>query len=491
MNQDILVRVDVEISDRDPEIGTGYPINEGRILTARHVVSGWDREKGNVKVVWRNLGSEGQRPSAKVKDVWMPSEEKVDIAILYCDFPAAVRGPFGAISSQSPRSGDPWQTHGFASAEAKDDKRPLVPLKGTCFQPSGSSDFHFDLGVDAPTSMNNGWRGVSGAPVFVEGEIKGVIFECLDAYKQGRLRATRLDLLFGDPAFRLAAGLPSLDEIKDFAEKASEARRSALQKLENLIQQSQSLANEMAKRLKVTSPNERMPKALAQILMGKNTEEVLDIFHGICLQWGSEFTKWPRDVIPGDICEAVFDILPCLVDLDIIQSLSRQGTINWVPKPVAIHTEHMAEIAMAARDARTVQASTIVDDGIETFRAEHAISAPPTVGFDFKVDDVVESITDDLLKTHAKAHRSSREQKIKNANNALGKGAANKFSKYITIFPEQGAECPLFLDYMSKIKGRFSNITIVPLDPSDEISEKENTIPDSIEYFLKLAARTK
>jgi len=479
MNPDMIVRVEVKISEDNFEIGTGYPIAKGRILTGRHVVSGWDRENRNVKVVWCKLGTEGKRPSAEVTDVWMPSEQNVDLAVLSCDFPAEVPGPFGLVSSQSPRSHEPWESHGFASAEAEDGKRPLVPLKGTCFQPSGSGDFHFDLAVDATTPENYGWRGVSGAPVFVGGMIKGVIVECPENYANGRLRAMRVADLYADQTFCEAVGFSGIGEY----------RKSTEQFLVSFLEGRGSLRGELVNRLKIDASTINNGSCVVGVLLQKTAEEALVIFEKICKSW--DRGVWPVDVTPQSICEFIFRALPCLVDSGLVRSLGVQDIVSWKPDPINIHTEHMAEIAMASYDKRAVQVDAVMGDGAAAFRAKHAIPPPPTEGLHLDAEKTLVNITRHILDEYAPAVKTSTDTGIKIANRRLAQLSESAESVYITFLCDQDGGYQNSKDLMCKLKQRFESLFVIPRSTNENVVLNEGTIPSSITYFLKLAARTK
>ncbi|MDG5493317.1 hypothetical protein [Niveispirillum sp. BGYR6] len=480
MNPDLLLRVEVIFSDGRVEIGTGYPIWKGRILTARHVVSGQGgKEKESVRVVWRNLGSEGNRPSAEVKNIWVPSENKVDLAVLSCDFPAEVVGPFGTISSLLPTSDEKWSSHGFALVGEECDKRPSVPLKGTCFQPSGGSDCHFELDVDANTTLDRGWRGVSGAPVFVGGMIKGVIVECPEGFGNARLRATGVAALCTDKEFCDAVGFSDIGEYKKSAERH----------LMKLLENKESICIELADKFNINRKNNNIVSYIFQAILQKSTKEILEIFEYICKLWDRK--NWPNDISVQFICELVFIILPCSVDSGIVRSLSAQNIKNWKPNPVGIHTEHMAEIAMASYDKRAVQVETVLGAGPVVFRPKHAIPTPPTEGLHFDVGVAVDNITKHMIDEYSPGLESNSDIRIKVVNKRLEQLSKSAESKYITFLYDLGKEDPVVLRLMSQLKQKFEKLFVVPRSADDAVVLNEGTIPSSIKYFLELAARTK
>ncbi|MQP68602.1 hypothetical protein GE253_25140 [Niveispirillum sp. SYP-B3756] len=411
----------------------------------------------------------------------MPSDEKADLAVLSCNFPAEVQGPFGAISSRSPRSHQQWESHGFASAEADGGSRPLVALKGTCFQPSGSRDLHFDLDVSATTSMNNGWRGVSGAPVFVDGMIKGVIVECPEYYENGRLRAMRVSNLYDDQTFCDTVELSGIVEYNKLTERF----------LVIFLKNSKSLCRALSNKLKIDAGYIDKESLIVAILLQNTAEEALVIFENICKSW--DRSAWPDDVTPESICEFIFRALPCLVDSGLIRSLGVQDSVSWKPDPVNIHTEHMAEIAMASYDKRAVQVEPVMGDGAAAFRAKHAIPAPPTEGLHFDAEAALVNITNHIVDEYAPAVESGTDNGagIKIANRRMAQLSDSAESVYITFLCDQDRRYQNNADLMCKLKQRFENLFVIPRSANEDVILNEGTIPSSIKYFLTLAARTK
>lgn len=144
----------------------------------------------------------------------------------------------------APQANKDWFSEGFPAVGKEGNDRKPVPLSGKII--SAHSDHKtLTLGVDyepanrEPVEESH-WEGVSGAPVFSDGALVGVI--CINAVKfeYRRLKAVSIRHLLRDDAFCAAIGFCPLDdrrsEIKTelirLFERPSDASRALIQILE-------------------------------------------------------------------------------------------------------------------------------------------------------------------------------------------------------------------------------------------------------------------
>lgn len=155
-----------------PKIGTTYPIAKGYIITAYHVFPELKNEKGvdfsKTKVIWQRNDEikEGKEaPEGKeITDVLYQSKQ-YDVVIAACETPSETVSVVWASSDIHKR----WESIGFAKSGQDQDLRQRFkdPAKGEFFT-SQDDDWIQQLESKGNASNVELWRGMSGAPVFVD-----------------------------------------------------------------------------------------------------------------------------------------------------------------------------------------------------------------------------------------------------------------------------------------------------------------------------------
>jgi hypothetical protein len=128
-----------------------------------------------------------------------------------------------------------WDTTAYpiAAKQFVDEREKWTTrgLKGTLYWQGGAGQgvHELDLDVDAPATPE-GWGGISGAPVFVNGRLAGIVKDVLKDFRGGRLSGVRADALLADRAFRTAIAKPWLElpSSRPVLVLLSEGRRSDL-----------------------------------------------------------------------------------------------------------------------------------------------------------------------------------------------------------------------------------------------------------------------
>jgi len=207
VNKNLVVEIFVPTSDGGPgagQFGTGYPVANDLILTARHVVRPKKRDPDRpIEVRFKG----GDWCGCADQLDWESSPE-LDVALLECEFPHEIRREvFGFLSEARPEDHAPWTGAGFARAggDDKDGQHRLVSVQGKVHS-GPDEDPQFELGADYPADVEAGWQGLSGSPVFVHGKIIGVIVVCPADFGAGRLGATPVWKLLQDRTFSKAVG---------------------------------------------------------------------------------------------------------------------------------------------------------------------------------------------------------------------------------------------------------------------------------------------
>jgi len=217
MDSALLIRVyralRAPIDGKDVEIGTAYPIGDERVLVARHVLADQERpiDLGDIELTWfyqpRINGKRVRADPLKIELVWDGGDDW-DAAIIKCPFPDGVRFPGDLLRCTPPNTDERWVSRGFAAVGWRDDGQEPQPLKGSTYE-CAADDSIFHLGVDDAAQFAGGWKGISGAPVFVKGKIVGLIVNAYPPFGARRVEAIPMSRLLKIPGFCKAIGLPS------------------------------------------------------------------------------------------------------------------------------------------------------------------------------------------------------------------------------------------------------------------------------------------
>src|SRR5215831_1966403 len=169
LNRLVLVFVTMPADDDSRyRVGTGYFVSSDLVLTANHVVPEnakaigvrvegtakfYDAQKDN-PIAWRNADLDAVliRISPGLPDIGLPEW---------------TQGSFTANVE--------WETTAYpiAAMQTVDEREKWTTrgLKGTLYYQGGAGQAHeLDLDVGAPATPE-GWGGISGAPVFVNGRL--------------------------------------------------------------------------------------------------------------------------------------------------------------------------------------------------------------------------------------------------------------------------------------------------------------------------------
>ncbi len=181
MNKDLIVTIFTPTSAKEGVIGTGYPIAEDLILTSRHVVEPEQRDKNYPLCVrWHHLNDQNEDDGwQKVLEddlVWVGKGE-LDAALIRCPRPpkAVEKGwSWGRVVNKKPKAHTDWQSTGFSRATRYREVRKSGQFSGGV-ESMADDDNYFEITVTAPPDKEGLWAGASGMPVFVNGEILGVV----------------------------------------------------------------------------------------------------------------------------------------------------------------------------------------------------------------------------------------------------------------------------------------------------------------------------
>jgi len=165
----LVAKIETPTKNGKKKIGTAYPISDGYIITAYHVFPDID-DLSHTKLYWhrdddvkleKELGI-----GISISEI-IYSSEKYDIVIAKCPTPKHSNSVH--LGSFASLTGD-WTSLGYAKSGQDHNKK--IRLKN----PAGGSTFHIKdddwiLQLESKGNASNVtlWRGMSGAPVFLEG----------------------------------------------------------------------------------------------------------------------------------------------------------------------------------------------------------------------------------------------------------------------------------------------------------------------------------
>lgn len=206
MNKNLIITIFVPTGQENQrdigDIGTGYPVADDLILTSRHIIDGGS---GEIQVRWHYCTDEDAPKKGWItlspdNIVWK-GEGELDAVLLRCSRPEKAQGKgWGAIADKKPPSNESWQSQGFPCATRCKNVRHPDDVSGTTESMADQAD-HFVLNVNSPPKDTDMWRGSSGMPVFVHGEIFGVVDRVPENFDGNKLYAIPCWKMFKDKNF--------------------------------------------------------------------------------------------------------------------------------------------------------------------------------------------------------------------------------------------------------------------------------------------------
>jgi hypothetical protein len=179
-----LVLVQAGLADRTFDIGTGYFVTSDLVLTASHVVP--ERSLTSLEV---RTELDGQWRAAELEPVWRDTAQ--DALLLRILAPLPEIPPIIWAESDF-ENNEAWESSAYPDAgKVNQDGKPAwksVALSGKLYAHGGGGQGlkELELTVDAPPENAEQWKGVSGAPIFVNERLAGLIKEASRSFRGGR-----------------------------------------------------------------------------------------------------------------------------------------------------------------------------------------------------------------------------------------------------------------------------------------------------------------
>ena len=474
MDKSLLVQVIVNLDDAGDKQkvhhGTGYPIAGGRVLTAGHVIGNATIDK--IEFSWyHHISDQDWKKCTRI--VW-DGRPEIDAVVLEADCPEGLNSRFGLLWECEPESDQSWESEGFPLV----GKRGAVstPLKGTTYS-MGPADNHFHLGIDHATTMQNGWRGASGSPVFVDGKILGLIVLSPDNFGNGRFQALPVARLLKNEKFREAAGLTEDDQRKTLVSGAIDRLATSKVALETL-----------AKALSVQLSDKS--KDSCRLVIEKLMEQpsAAQMLNAMIREMNKLDKK--QDKAGADCIEQVaYLLIPASLSLSRVKEISMVMQFGDTHVAFNAKTKAMVETAIARINGREIKFRTLAS-ATDKARGVFCLEEPPEEGMDEDgekfIDNFVVSLStmvgEDLLGR-------TRDTKIRAINSKLEFDFARDGWQYYYVFeyPKQDQERKVRFALAQKLAKLFPRLAVVGLDRSDSHDE-ENDLVLRMNWILCRAA---
>ena len=217
METKLVAKISVSRLDKLTRTGTGYPIGDNLLLTARHVVEFAERDKTKpLTVEWLELGKEIVIEPQAFKFIY-DGGEQLDVVLLSCSLPEKVAGAVthDVLERQKINTKNNWETLGFPQVHGFDakDATGIFGVDQGSRTISLTLDDTINAAVLKANGIENGWGGMSGAPVFCcKTQKLQAVITVHDQWMQKQLIGVSIPYLMQLPEFRAALGLNGADE---------------------------------------------------------------------------------------------------------------------------------------------------------------------------------------------------------------------------------------------------------------------------------------
>lgn len=292
-----MVQIFAYDTEDDPCIGTGYCIGNGLILTARHVVLFDNRHKNpRLKLVWPEQKFYNQEKQVYEVFTMLFADEDIvfkgncdlDIAIISCPKSTPFNPPKINLAKESPLLNAQWSSRGFPRAGKEGSIRTDLGISGTI---QGINSPRIELNTPVQVNQENGWAGLSGAPVFVDKELVAVItynYKTLESY----LLSFSIPYLHNNLDFKQAVGSINEALIDDVKRKLN---TKLVKEIEFILKKSKIPIESLSQDLQLAS-NASCLDIANTLVENRNTGQALGAFVKLSVEleqkWSAKPEQW-------------------------------------------------------------------------------------------------------------------------------------------------------------------------------------------------------
>jgi len=471
VNKDLVVEIFVPTlgsAGSEGMIATGYPVAPDRILTARHAffpAEGPARDEGRpIEVRWHYKDAD---------DDWHPAQdiawesERWDLALLACAFPAPVAANRGVLSAALPSEPMRWKSVGFPRVGGRrDNKRKHFDMQGKVYSMLSTAE-RFAISEEAGPTTEDDWKGASGAPVFVDWRILGVIVSVPPDLAAMRLEAA--------PMWRVIKEAPGFRAEMRFDER--ERRRDAvLAKLHRLLIDSRAASKalalrrpELEERIDGADGNEAKAAKLAAALLDLEVPALIQT----CQQAHADLGRDPANDVLTAIVQTV---LPAIYDHGVVETVRNacgEVAAELMTLPACYPT--VAEIIMAGADRRA--AAFCGREREDDFpRGKLNLPAPPECGYDSDGEEAARALDLHLTGKFSWADPERFAELSAAVDSFMTRRFPGPSRPGVTRTPERRViEAAREIAYQAKALGRtYYLIVPAPVDPDDKAAFAAN-----------------
>lgn len=474
MDKSLLVQVIVNLDDsgdkKKVHHGTGYPIAGGRVLTAGHVIENATIDK--IEFSWyHHIQDQDWKKCTRI--VW-DGRPEIDAVVLEADCPEGLNARFGLLWESEPESNQSWESEGFPMVGERG--AVSTPLKGTTYS-MGPGHQYFQLGIDNPTTLLNGWRGASGSPVFVDGKILGLIVLCPDNFGEGRFQALPVARLLKNEKFREAAGLTEDEQRETLVSAAIDRLATSKVALETL-----------AKTLDVQLSDR--PKDSSRLVIEKLMEQpsAAQMLNAMIREMNKLDKK--QDKAGADCIEQVaYLLIPATLTSSRVKEISMVMQLGDTHVAFHAKTKAMVETAIARINGREINFRPVVG-AKDNARGVFCLDDPPEEGMDgdgeLFIDNFVEALS---TMVGADLLGGTREEKILAINGQLQTDFDIDGWQYYYVFeyPKQEEERNVRFALAKKLDKLFPLLAVVGLDRSDPHADEIDLVTRMMRILCRAA----
>jgi len=427
------------------DLGTAYPIGPNLLMTARHVIEDVNWHDGGVVVEWPEIKASNGKPlTASATRIVFDGEEhadseqlKCDLAVLYCDLPPEVnlKSTSSIISNQYANSRTGWETAGYPNVNSNNQDSATgqfsVDLEKATIKLT--LDDTIDPTVAQANGLQNGWGGMSGAPVFdlASGKIQAIITDH-NQWMQKQLIGVSVPYLVNrSQKFREITGIES--HIQKHQKFVAEQKRQISDVLSKMTTQD-ALFKQIAGQLSLNVANITNQKLTDKLLEAFKEDDlaVLDVL----LRAGADAFKQDSGellrqnlrqlfcLFAGLMAPECHAIKQALINLPVRTAMAAELSLavlydtnpEFVRNDGKVHGRHTINAAVFTRETGWSQAEFIKDATETIYKAIH--KAPPPEPLDaFELEALNSTIKQRQNRSLNQLHRLELNRRDANLTN--------------------------------------------------------------------------
>lgn len=387
MQPGLFAQIENQWPDGTVSYGTGYAVAPQYVLTARHVLDpAWEQGSPRSRTGKNDSETKITFDSGKVfaglNEFVVLEDPKLDVALIKLPTPLPEASADCLGSSREIAPDEHWATRGYL--ELDDSKR--VPLKGTTHQfVVGDKQLVLEASSGIAKDWDpkeKGWSGLSGAPVFIDDRIVGVLAVEDLLYSNPRIECEPIAKVLADANVKeaLRPGRPDPEEHRDWL----------CEHVSRLLEQSGLKGEEIEKLAGCVGLDEKAYVPLEEIVQAIFAPEAT------ALSVLDALRDWQEEHPHLDLSAVMEFVIPAFVDWDRIVPELLETQDGFLEMKAA--DSFVAEVALAREYG--AKCSLTADCSARVVRGKRFIPTGAERGFDAKFDELDEVIKEALKQAN-------------------------------------------------------------------------------------------